>query len=178
MSSYSSRSESSSRTRRNVTKFVERKLPNYLSCLIRHPHLMLRHRDPHIVSFAPIDYTKHKSLLETPGYDFKTIDDYIDYLYQHNVIKKVEKLSNNKIIVWGNLLIDDHKNAKDYKREIEWKWGGYDICNPTTVDKLNEFITEQMFYMASNVIAIEQIFYTHVNGRNSFYSPYVITFDI
>ena len=162
----------------SFTRRTERKLPNYFKCLIRHPHLMLRHRDPHIVSFAPIDYTKHQSLLNTAGYDFKNIDEFIEYIYQHNVVKHVEKLSDNKIILWGNLLIDDHKNPDDLKREIKWKWGGHKICKPTTIDKFNDFVTEKMFYFASNVVAIEQIFYTHINGKNSFCSPYVITFDV
>jgi hypothetical protein len=139
---------------------------------------MLRHRDPEIESFAPIDYAGHKSSIETPGYDFKNIDDFMDYINQYNVVKHVEKLSNNKIIVWMKLLINDHQNQSDFNREIKWVWGGHNMCKPITIDKCNDFVTEQMFYFASNVIAIEQIFYTHITGKNSFCSPYVITFDI
>jgi hypothetical protein len=152
-------------------------LPNYFKVLIHHPHLILRHRDPSIVSFAPIDYNTHETKQKQPGYDFKNVDDYIDFLSQHNVVKCVEKLSNNKIIFWINLLIDDEKNRKDFKREIVWKWGAYEQCFPTTIDKANDFVTEKMFYMASNIICIEQVFYTHIKNKNSFYSPYIITFD-
>jgi hypothetical protein len=166
-------------TMRNSHKTVrrERALPNYFKVLIHHPHLILRHRDPSIVSFAPIDYNKHNIITKQSGYDFKNVDDYIDFLSQHNVVKCVEKLSNNKIIFWINLLIDDEKNMADFKREIVWKWGAYEQCLPTTIDKANDFVTEKMFYMASNIICIEQVFYTHIKNKNSFYSPYIITFD-
>jgi hypothetical protein len=167
------------RTMRNSHKAArcERALPNYFKVLIHHPHLILRHRDPSIITFAPIDFNKHNIIAKQSGYDFKNVDDYIDFLSQHNVVKYVEKLSNNKIIFWINLLIDNEKNWADFKREIVWKWGAYEQCFPTTIDKANEFVTEKMFYMASNIICIEQVFYTHIKNKNSFYSPYIITFD-
>lgn len=153
----------------------QRPLPTYLRSLIHYPHMMLRHRDPHVVSFAPIDYSKHtqNTFNSSLGYDFTNIDDYIDYLHQHNIVKCVEKLSNNKIVFWIELYIAD----KTCDRSISWKWGGHDECFPTTIDKANEFVTDKLFYMASNICCIEQVFYTHIKNKNSFYSPYVITFD-
>lgn len=158
---------------REKTLSRDRQLPNYFKVLIHYPHMMLIHRDPHVISFTPIDPISHQEITSRVGYDFKNIDDYIDFLHQHNVVKHIEKLSHNKIIFWINIFT----NKDNTKREISWKWGGYDVCQPITIDKANDFVTQKMFYMASNVICIEQVFYTHIKNKHSFYTPYVVTFD-
>jgi hypothetical protein len=106
---------------------------------------------------------------EWSGYDFKNMDDLMEYVSGHSNVVYIKQINSGSFIVW--MYIQNENPVIDH--DITWRWGGYEQHIPATLEKTNTFMIDKMFQFSSGLEKIEMIMYQLTDTKKTYYTPYL-----